>query len=954
MHVARKLMLIVVASVALVTLPTTGILYQFTKNQWLKTEANNLVGETQSIISSHTQSMLQTEPSLNALSRILEKTLADPIQPGEEAAFSRLIQHDADGAWRNKLSNFDGKSEAGVFMPPDAPLTPEQKIFHLRSKRVLDVFGGSVIAPFSNVWLLTQGKTEVIYDHGVPDFAQIMAADTDYTQTDWLTLGDPARNPKREIRWTQPLFDPVPKSWMISALKPIDVNGKWVGTIGHNIYLYNVFPLLFKKNQRYSAEVHFLLDAQGNFIQAGPWQKELEAKPEAFKPDFSHENDLRQLLASQLSFEAKVFEHEISLQGRRYLAVGMLMQPVGWHYFRLIPIDEILSPMRNLIIMLTLGVLAMGLLIGIFIEGSVKRNIILRLESLADAMRRYSEGNLSSRAQLSGNDEIANTAGEFNEMAEHIKATLDAVPDLFFDLDLSGYFYAIHAQDNSPISSSAEQLIGKNICEVLPESSCLIILSALQEANLQGVSYDAQFEWPFPQGKTLFELSIAKKFGDASKFPRFIMLSRDVTVRTKVEQELNTYRIHLEELVDERTTELLQAKEVADAANQAKSSFLANMSHELRTPLSGIIGMTKMALQYASHPEQITQLNTVQRSSLHLIGLINDILDLSKIEAERLILEKTPFNLDSVLSKTNSLIEQRADEKGLQLHVNIAPELVHQSLLGDPLRLAQILINLGSNAIKFTSQGSVSINVVLLNTQRDDLTLRFEVTDTGIGISPENQARLFNAFEQADESTTRKYGGTGLGLVISRRLVEMMGGQIGIESQVGLGSTFWFTARFNAVERIDEPEAISSDQLIEEKLKQSYAGARVLLAEDNPINQEITIWLLEQVNLKVDLAENGAEAVEMASKTNYHLILMDMQMPVMNGVEATRQIRLLTNHPFTPIIAMTANAFDEDRQICIQAGMNDHLGKPVMPEVLYATLLKWLEINSSQTQTLRP
>ena len=268
--------------------------------------------------------------------------------------------------------------------------------------------------------------------------------------------------------------------------------------------------------------------------------------------------------------------------------------------------------------------------------------------------------------------------------------------------------------------------------------------------------------------------------------------------------------------------------------------------------------------------------------------------------------------------------------------------------------MAQILINLGSNAIKFTSQGSVSINVVLLNTQRDDLTLRFEVTDTGIGISPENQARLFNAFEQADESTTRKYGGTGLGLVISRRLVEMMGGQIGIESQVGLGSTFWFTARFNAVERIDEPEAISSDQLIEEKLKQSYAGARVLLAEDNPINQEITIWLLEQVNLKVDLAENGAEAVEMASKTNYHLILMDMQMPVMNGVEATRQIRLLTNHPFTPIIAMTANAFDEDRQICIQAGMNDHLGKPVMPEVLYATLLKWLEINSSQTQTLRP
>ena len=268
-------MLIVATSVTLVTVPAAGIIYYLAKNKLMDTEAAHLVAETESAAAVHAKSLAQAETSLKFLSNMLAKRLATPSNVSEIAAFDQQIQKDPDGAWRNRRESFDGRFEAGVFLPPDAPMDNAQKLLHYRSKRVLDVFGGSVVSPFTNVWLLTRGKTEIIQDHGVPDFALMMAADTDYTNTDWVTLGDPAKNPERGLRWTPPLFDPVPKSWMISAVMPVDVKGRWLGTVGHDIYLNNVFPMLFQENERYKGEVHLLLDARGNFIQAGPWQKEL-------------------------------------------------------------------------------------------------------------------------------------------------------------------------------------------------------------------------------------------------------------------------------------------------------------------------------------------------------------------------------------------------------------------------------------------------------------------------------------------------------------------------------------------------------------------------------------------------------------------------------------------------------------------------------------------------------
>ncbi len=558
----------------------------------------------------------------------------------------------------------------------------------------------------------------------------------------------------------------------------------------------------------------------------------------------------------------------------------------------------------------------------------------------------------------------------------------------------------------------------------------------------------------------------------------FASIWSDITERKAAEAELLLHREHLEKLVQARTAELAEAKEAAEVANNAKSSFLANMSHEIRTPMNAIIGMTHLIGRGPLTARQRGQLDKVSDAARHLLHLINDVLDLSKIEAGKLGIENAEFELERLLDGVESQLAERAEAKGLELVTDIDAGLP-PLLCGDALRIGQILLNFGSNAVKFTQYGHLLLRVRQEERAGDRLRLRFEVRDTGIGIPADQQARLFQPFEQADASTTRRYGGSGLGLAISRRLAELMGGTVGMESVPGVGSTFWLSLPLEATQgqprhRLGRPELENRRMLVVDDLDEArdilahllagmglradtaasgeaalgmieaadqagdpyevvfldwrmpgmdgietarriaaldlrhpplrlmvsafghslpqeslpagtcagvltkpihpsplfdmlatvlagqtaapppgpamptdelfarLRGVPVLLAEDNPINQEVTLELLREIGLAADLACNGAEAVDMARRRPYALILMDMQMPVLDGLRATAAIRALPAHAATPILAMTANAFNEDRAACLAVGMNDHIAKPVDPDALFMTLLKWL------------
>ncbi len=584
---------------------------------------------------------------------------------------------------------------------------------------------------------------------------------------------------------------------------------------------------------------------------------------------------------------------------------------------------------------------------------------VLTIETHESVVRSPSNETRGLRAASIDVTERAQTQLEVRQTTSELRALFNAFPDMFLRVDPAGLVLDYRAPSSGEHYGFDHDPRAKRLREVLPihgKRLEVCLREAIDESRTTLIEYRVD------DSEKVFEARVIAHLRSEA-----LIIVRDITERKDAERQLQTFATELKAKNSDLEGALVTARE----ATKLKSQFLANMSHEIRTPMNGVLGMTEFLLNTDLDGEQREYAESVRNSAAALLIIINDILDLSKIEAGRLEFERIPFDLPGVVQGVAREFSIHARSKELVFLTSL-PSDVPTSLLGDPGRIRQVLTNLLGNAMKFTHAGSIGLSMETLRETLDTVTIRFSVCDTGIGIAQDQKAKLFQSFVQGDGSTTRKYGGTGLGLAISKQLVEMLGGQIGVDSEPGTGSTFWFTMVFErytgAVAETPKPAVVEAPRTrvvrsMPSRVPQrtptpaiggSVLRRRVLIAEDNKMNQRVAVKLLEKAGCEVEVVENGKLAVDAVRDKSYDLVLMDCMMPEMDGFEATSEIRRIegeTKH--TIIFALTANAMTGDRERCLAAGMDDYLSKPFNLTALERAIENWLTPAQTEEDRIR-
>ena len=762
--IREKMALIVISGTLLSALFGTVLIYQIVQRNLLASESVKLQKITAKFTSVATERFEESHPKLTNFAQLLEIELAKPIQKSEIKTFHKIMELNPDGVWRNRKTDFNGKLESGIFLPPNSSENDLQKIRHLRIKHTMDAFGAAASERFENIWYLSPHRSEIIFDRNYPEFAFEQKADNDYTQTPWLTYANPELNPQKNLRFTPPLFDPVPKVWMVSAIYPLYVNNEWLGSLGEDMPLTNVLKFMFENDQMYKNTEHFLVDTQGNFVLAGAWQKELEASPEGFKPNLEQETEFAALLKMPLTHEPQLLTDNFLFHNRRYTVIGMILDPLNWHYYLVAPVAEIMASTRELFFNIIEMILLLGVLNSIFMFTITGKTITNRIKIITEAIKSYSE-NHSYRItnKILGNDEITQFGRAFDQMADEIS---DNIAELnkrteqlqsVFDVSPSGYVL-INNDNKILLANKVVSLItGLNISE---------LLNMTKEEFLTYLSNQAT--------------DSLVKLKDTNQLLRVELIRPKHTILLCGRREI---LFENGDLLGKLYFFHNITKE--EESNRIKSEFLISASHELRTPLATIHGYSELLNSGAIPLEMQSEITSViyQQSSL-LIKIINEILDLNRIEERA----GTDFIIESY--KLTDLIQYTLDNFSIpegRADVIYSPIDGEITLNVDKVEFKQALSNIIDNAYKYSRNNTnVWLNV---NYDVAQHFAEIEIKDAGLGLTEDDITHVFDRFFRVDK--TGHIAGVGLGLSLSKEIFNLFHGDIYIKSVPNEGSSFF-------------------------------------------------------------------------------------------------------------------------------------------------------------------